>query len=195
MHDVVSLWRDRAVLLPVLVPRASFYNFKRSEWLAVALIIRCDPKPHQDKPIIHVYSSCLPSWPARRLKRSAVRRRRRRTTPICIWFGFPDRAFTCTFPEDCCTSGISQRYYELGGPAAGNRRADFFYYDVPSSQMCDLGWYTVFRGQGFLICEKWAKLERGELLFTYRLGKPGLGYGRKEYNDKISGITINFYMF
>ena len=107
-----------------------------------------------------------------------------------IWFGFPDRAFTCTFPEDCYTSGISQRYYELGGPAAGNRRADFFYYDVPSSQMCDLGWYTVFRGQEFLICEKWAKLERGELLFTYRLGKPGLGYGRKEYNDKISGMTI-----
>ena len=107
-----------------------------------------------------------------------------------IWFGFPDRAFTCTFPEDCYTSGISQRYYELGGPVAGNRRADFFYYDVPSSQMCDLGWYTVFRGQEFLICEKWAKLERGELLFTYRLGKPGLGYGRKEYNDKISGMTI-----
>ena len=39
-----------------------------------------------------------------------------------IWFGFPDRAFTCTFPEDCYTSGISQRYYELGGPAAGNRQ-------------------------------------------------------------------------
>ena len=34
------------------------------------------------------------------------------------------------------------------------------------------------------------KLERGELLFTYRLGKPGLGYGRKQYNDKISGMTI-----
>ena len=106
-----------------------------------------------------------------------------------IWFGFPDRAFTCTFPEDCYTSGISQRYYELGGPASGFQRSDFFYYDVPSSQMCDLGWYTVFRGQEFLICEKWAKLERGELLFTYRLGKPGLGYGRKQYNDKISGMT------
>ena len=106
-----------------------------------------------------------------------------------IWFGFPDRAFTCTFPEDCYTSGISQRYYELGGPASGFQRSDFFYYDVPSSQMCDLGWYTVFRGQEFLISEKWAKLERGELLFTYRLGKPGLGWGRKQYNDKISGMT------
>lgn len=107
-----------------------------------------------------------------------------------LWFGFPERAFTCTFPEDCYTSGISQRYYELGGPAAGYRRADFLYYDVPSSQMCDLGWYTVFKGQEFLICEKWAKLERGELTFTYRLGKPGLGWGRKQYNDKISGMTI-----
>lgn len=107
-----------------------------------------------------------------------------------LWFGFPERAFTCTFPEDCYTSGISQRYYELGGPAAGYRRADFLYYDVPSSQMCDLGWYTVFKGQEFLICEKWAKLERGELTFTYRLGKPGLGWGRKQYNEKISGMTI-----
>ena len=48
----------------------------------------------------------------------------------------------------------------------------------------------MFRGQKFLICEKWAKLERGELVFTYRLGKPGLVYGRKQYNDKISGMTI-----
>lgn len=107
-----------------------------------------------------------------------------------LWFGFPERAFTCTFPEDCYTSGISQRYYELGGPAAGCRRADFLYYDVPSSQMCDLGWYTVFKGQEFLICEKWANLERGELTFTYRLGKPGLGWGRKQYNEKVSGMTI-----
>ena len=107
-----------------------------------------------------------------------------------LWFGFPERAFTCTFPEDSYTSGISQRYYELGGPAAGYRRADFLYYDVPSSQMCDLGWYTVFKGQEFLICEKWANLERGELTFTYRLGKPGLGWGRRQYNEKISGMTI-----
>ena len=107
-----------------------------------------------------------------------------------IWFGFPERAFTCAFPEDCYTTGISQRYYELGGPAAGYRRADFLYYDVPSSQLCDLGWYTVFKGQEFLICEKWAKLERGELTFIYRLGKPGLGWGRKQYNEKISGMTI-----
>ena len=107
-----------------------------------------------------------------------------------IWFGFPERAFTCAFPEDCYTTGISQRYFELGGPAAGYRRADFLYYDVPSSQLCDLGWYTVFKGQEFLICEKWAKLERGELTFIYRLGKPGLGWGRKQYNEKISGMTI-----
>ena len=36
-----------------------------------------------------------------------------------LWFGFPERAYTCTFPEDCYTTGISQRYYELGGPVAG----------------------------------------------------------------------------
>ena len=48
----------------------------------------------------------------------------------------------------------------------------------------------MFKEQEFLICEKWAKLERGELTFTYRLGKPGLGWGRKQYNDKISGMTI-----
>ena len=107
-----------------------------------------------------------------------------------LWFGFPERAFTCTFPEDCYTTGISQRYYELGGPVAGYERSDFLYYDVCSSQSCDLGWYTVYKGQEFLIYEKWGKMERGELIFTYRLGKPGLGWGRKRYNDKISGMTI-----
>ena len=107
-----------------------------------------------------------------------------------LWFGFPERAYTCTFPEDCYTTGISQRYYELGGPVAGYERSDFLYYDVCSSQSCDLGWYTVYKGQEFLIYEKWGKMERGELIFTYRLGKPGLGWGRKRYNDKISGMTI-----
>lgn len=107
-----------------------------------------------------------------------------------LWFGFPDRSFTCEFPEDAYTSGISQRYYELGGMAAGYDRADFFYYDVNSTQLCDLGWYTVFKGQSFIISEKHAVLERGELIFTYRLGRPGLGWGKMLYNEKISGMTL-----
>ena len=107
-----------------------------------------------------------------------------------LWFGFPDRSFTCEFPEDTYTSGISQRYYELGGSAAGYSKTDFFYYDVESSQLCDLGWYTVFKGQPFIISEKYAILERGELIFTYRLGRPGLGWGKMLYNEKISGMTL-----
>lgn len=107
-----------------------------------------------------------------------------------LWFGFPDRSFTCQFPEDSYNSGISQRYYELGGSAAGFKKEDFFYYDVQSTQLCDLGWYTVFKGQPFLISEKYAKLEHGELIFTYRLGRPGLGWGKKIYNEKISGMTL-----
>ena len=107
-----------------------------------------------------------------------------------LWFGFPDRSFICEFPEDAYTSGISQRYYELGGSAVGYSKADFFYYDVESPQLCDLGWYTVFKGQPFIISEKSAILERGELIFTYRLGRPGLGWGKMLYNEKISGITL-----
>ena len=107
-----------------------------------------------------------------------------------LWFGFPDRSFTCEFPEDAYTSGISQRYYELGGSAAGYSKADFFYYDVESPQLCDLGWYSVFKGQPFIISEKYAILEREELIFTYRLGRPGLGWGKMLYNEKISGMTL-----
>ena len=107
-----------------------------------------------------------------------------------LWFGFPDRSFTCEFPEDAYTSGISQRYYELGGSEAGYSKADFFYYDVESPQLCDLGWYTVFKGQPFIISEKYAILERGELIFTYRLGRPVLGWGKMLYNEKISGMTL-----
>ena len=107
-----------------------------------------------------------------------------------LWFGFPDRSFTCKFPEDTYTSGISQRYYELGGSAAGYSKTDFFYYDVESPQLCDLGWYTVFKGQPFIIAEKSARLERGELIFTYRLGRPGFGWGKMLFNEKISGMTL-----
>ena len=107
-----------------------------------------------------------------------------------LWFGFPDRSFTCEFPEDTYTSGISQRYYELGGSVAGYSKADFFYYDVESPQLCDLGWYTAFKGQPFIIAEKSARLEREELIFTYRLGRPGLGWAKMLYNEKISGMTL-----
>lgn len=107
-----------------------------------------------------------------------------------LWFGFPDRSFTCEFPEDAYTSGISQRYYELGGSESGYNKSDFFYYDIKSPQQCDLGWYTVFKGRPFIISEKYAILEHGELVFTYRLGSPGLGWGRMLYNEKISGMTL-----
>ena len=106
-----------------------------------------------------------------------------------LWFWFPDRSFTCEFPKDTYTSGISQRYYELGGSAAGYSKSDFSYYDVESPQLCDLGWYTV-KGQPFLISEKYARLKRGELIFTYRLDRPGLGWEKMLYTEKISGITL-----
>lgn len=107
-----------------------------------------------------------------------------------LWFGFPDRSFTCEFPENAYTSGISQRYYELGGSVAGYNKTDFLYYDVESPQLCDLGWYTIFKGQPFIISEKSVRLERGEPIFTYRLGRPGLGWGKMLYNEKISGMTL-----
>lgn len=106
-----------------------------------------------------------------------------------LWFGFPPRSYECSFPEDTYTSGISEQYYALGGASKGFNRADFLYYDVNSREICDLGWYTRFKEQSFFICEKSAKLEHGELIFTYRLGRIGLGWGEK-YNVKISGMTL-----
>lgn len=107
-----------------------------------------------------------------------------------IWFGFPERSYPCSFPEDKYSVGYSPRFWELGGEMMGYSRADFLYYDVESGQNCDLGWHTTFKGHDLLIMEKWAKLERGELRFTYRLGRPGLGWGRTIYNERIRGMSL-----
>ena len=107
-----------------------------------------------------------------------------------VWFGFPERSYPCQFDEDAYTSDISQRYYELGGAAAGLDKADFFYYDVKSWQNCDLGWHTIFQGKPFLIMEKHAILDCGEVIFTYRLGSPGLGWNVRRYNPLFSGLTL-----
>lgn len=64
-------------------------DLKGGDHLVKAFIIRRDPKLKQDRTIIHVYSPCLPLWPARRLKRSAVCRSH------CMY--------------SCCSSGPSIR--------------------------------------------------------------------------------------
>ena len=105
-------------------------------------------------------------------------------------FIYEGSSYECSFAEDTYTSGISEQYYALGGASKGFNRADFLYYDVNSREICDLGWYTRFKERSFFICEKSAKLEHGELIFTYRLGRIGLGWGVKKYNVKISGMTL-----
>ena len=43
-----------------------------------------------------------------------------------IWFGFPERAFTCTFPEDCYTQWNQSTVLRAGWPGVRVQRSDFF---------------------------------------------------------------------
>lgn len=107
-----------------------------------------------------------------------------------FWFGMPQSVKKAKFSEVRYESGISSRYYELGGETSGLKQGDFIYYIVNSTKDYDIGDSTVFMGKQLRICKKSAKLIRGELLFTYVLGMDSLVSLRRRYNPVFAGMSI-----
>jgi hypothetical protein len=87
-------------------------------------------------------------------------------------------------------AGVSERYYEMGGTENGYSRKDFLYYKVKSSKLYSIGDRVNFLGEELLICKVKMELTRGELIFTYTLGREKLLSLKRRYNSKISGMTV-----
>lgn len=85
---------------------------------------------------------------------------------------------------------IEPKYFEMGGKAAGFRRSDYFCIKIDSTRRYKIGDRAVFTEKYLAICARFAKLIRGEVIFTYHLAKPSYIVKKYEENAKITGMTL-----
>ena len=109
-----------------------------------------------------------------------------------IWLGIPACSEEIACPDTGeYTHGISSIFYELGGMAAGYSRKSFEYYKVECGEDYKVGANVEYAGGIWRVLEKHIKLDRGEFLFTYLLGKSCLAAAKKTYNPLFAGRSIH----
>ncbi len=107
-----------------------------------------------------------------------------------VWFGFPNTINMVEIDEYEYIYGQDTGYYEIGGMFSSYSPEDFRYIEVKGYNVFDLGDFTVFNGQGYVLYEIKGKMNKGELIFTYRFGADGNKKSKKFYNDRISGMSL-----
>lgn len=83
------------------------------------------------------------------------------------------------------------RFYALGSTETGLYKPDFLCYVVPSLQYHRLGSQVAFNGQSLVICEQDGILRDGELLYTYKIGRPNWFFQREIKNEKLIGLCLS----
>lgn len=103
---------------------------------------------------------------------------------------------TCNITEEAefkdleYSYGISSLYYTSDGAGCNFGKADFIFYDINSYGNYMLGAKVTYKSGIFRICEKSFRLERGQLYFSYRIGKKGLLFTRQYENESLAGVTL-----
>ena len=83
------------------------------------------------------------------------------------------------------------RFYALGSTESGLYKPDFLCYVVPSLQYHRLGSQVTFNGQSLVVCEQDGILRDGELLYTYKIGRPNWFFQREIKNEKLIGLCLS----
>ena len=107
-----------------------------------------------------------------------------------VWFGFPNTINTVEVDKEEYSYGQSEDYFKMGGIFSDYEPEDFRYVEVKGYDTFELGDFTVFDGQGYVLYERKGKMDRGELIFTYRFGAEGHRHEPRYYNEQISGMSL-----
>lgn len=107
-----------------------------------------------------------------------------------FWFGMRENGEPCNFSENEYEFKIDQKFFDMGGKEAGWRKSDFSFYQVRSISDYRIGDQTTFKNHSLLICEKYGCMERGEIVYTYKLGPKPLIGDREYYNENLTGISL-----
>lgn len=85
---------------------------------------------------------------------------------------------------------LDKRFYELGSSECGLYKPDFMCYTARDVQYYNLGDQVSFNEQPLVICEQDGILENGEVLYTYKIGRPGWFFQREIKNEKLTGLSL-----
>lgn len=93
------------------------------------------------------------------------------------------------FCDEDYQSIVDEEYYH-GGKEGSVPKKEFLYYQVKSDRNYKIGDYVYYKGQKRYIFHKEAEWRNGELQFCYKIGGKYRFRRKKEYNEKIAGISL-----
>lgn len=85
---------------------------------------------------------------------------------------------------------LDKRFYEQGSSESGLYKPDFMCYIAKDIQYFNLGDQVSFNKQPLVICEQDGILENGEVLYTYKIGRPGWFFQQEIKNEKLTGLSL-----
>lgn len=108
-----------------------------------------------------------------------------------FYFGIKKGKKSENLVEEEYETGLSSRYYELGGSQLGIDKKKFVYYNIISIQNRQLGDNVTFHGRNLKICEKKGGLEGGQMIYQYQLAEEESLQEKIRYNTRIAGMTLH----
>lgn len=110
-----------------------------------------------------------------------------------VWLGIPDRGHVTVMPHasDYVHEIRSGWCNESADGIEGNRQGYFEYYRIETGEDYDIGEKAVFAGRTWTIIEKHAGLVRGEIRYTYVMGKNPIAASPKYYQELFAGMSIS----
>ena len=107
-----------------------------------------------------------------------------------LYVGLPETGTASYFEESSYVAHRDEKFYTMGGDAAGRSRIQYLTYEVRSQEAYRVGEQTVFQGRSLYIGAKRCCVKGGQLEFTYVLSTREWTGARQFNNEKISGMSL-----
>ena len=104
--------------------------------------------------------------------------------------GYPKTLKEENIEEDDYEYGLEQTYYQMKSTNKQDTTDDYTYVKIQTNKNKDIADQGNFKGRGYKIYEKQAKLKDQELKYTYKYGAKGNQKTPIVYNEQIVGMTL-----
>ena len=104
--------------------------------------------------------------------------------------GYPKTLKEEELQEDDYEYGLEQTYYQMKNTNKQDTLDDYTYVKIETNKNKNIADQGNFKGRGYKIYEKEAKLKDQELKYTYKYGAKGNQKTPIEYNEQITGMTL-----
>lgn len=86
--------------------------------------------------------------------------------------------------------GFSDAYYREGGYGEGQCRDQYYFLKTQVKELWQIGDYLIHENSHYYVYKGEASFTKGELNYTYMLGKSGMTWKKKIYNHNLQGLRL-----